>query len=310
MNLKEIFKSQKKFNDLVYEKNLSDVQKEEITKSLSLALHSEVSSLVSNINFKDHKINRKNIDINGLVYESVDAMRYIVSILNLWGVTQDQFISAYSDKDLFLNAQHRIGQNKWCGEPVVIVDVDDVIAEFRESFVSWLYEEYGVVVDKNSSEYYTTTEVKRAGLNPESVFFKFIDKRKFKSIDTCSAMIKSLNKLKMEGYWIHLLTARPGENLLVKYDTYSWIETNKIPYDRIDFSPEKYRWITQSEYYDSSSVVCAIDDSPKHAGEISKHGIPVIVPKKSYNSEVWDSENIVAIDNPELVVDIVKKFSS
>jgi len=63
ISVKELFKSQKEFNDLFYDlESLSDDEKEEITKSLSLALHSEVSSLISAINFKDHKHNRREID--------------------------------------------------------------------------------------------------------------------------------------------------------------------------------------------------------------------------------------------------------
>ena len=301
MNLKTLFNKQKKFNKLFYQKSLTEKEKEEITKTLILSLHTEVSALTSSINFKDHKINKEAVDLNSLLYESVDVLRYLIAILNLWDFSSDDLISAYADKDLFLNARHRSGQNKWCGEPVIIVDVDDVLAEFRECFVEWLENRHGIVVNHSSSEYYTSTDVKNAGLNPEGVFFQFINERSFREIRPCIEMIVALRQLKREGYWIHLLTARPSENPIVKYDTYFWIEENKIPYDRIDFSPEKYRWIAQSEYYDTGKIVCAIDDSPKHSAEIAKHGIPVIVPSKSYNSEVLGVSNITVIDSLSLI---------
>ena len=58
--VKDLFKSQKEFNNLFYDlAQLSDNEKEEITKSLSLALHSEISSLISAINFKERLINVK-----------------------------------------------------------------------------------------------------------------------------------------------------------------------------------------------------------------------------------------------------------
>ena len=41
-----------------------------------------------------------------------------------------------------------------------------------------------------------------------------------------------------------------------------------------------------TKYYDSSSIHFAIDDSPKHATEYAKHGIPVKVPRKSYNKKL------------------------
>jgi hypothetical protein len=310
VKISQLFKDQSKFNNLFYEKGMTEKEKEEITKGLALALHSEVSSLVSSLNFKDHKINRKPVDLNNMLYESVDILRYLVSILNLWEISPESLISGLEDKDLFLNVSHRIGQNKWCGEPVVIVDVDDVLAEFRCAFTSWMKLKHGILVNKDSTEYYTTSEVKRAGFNPEDVFFEFIESRGFRDIEVCKDMLKLLNKLKMEGYWIHLLTARPEENPIVKYDTFFWIEKNKIPYDRVDFSPEKYRWITQSEYFDSGRIVCAIDDSPKHASEIAKHGIPVISPSKSYNQELLGKENIRVFESLLDSFDHIKKITN
>jgi len=239
----------------------------------------------------------------------VDVLRYLISILNLWEIPSESLVSAFADKDLFLNVEHRIGQNKWCGEPVVIVDVDDVLANFRSSFTSWLGSYYGVSVSEDSKEYYTTSEVKEAGLNPEEVFFKFIEERGFRSIEPCVEMLTVLKKLKMNGYWIHLLTARPSENLIVKYDTFYWVEKNRVPYDRLSFSPEKYRWITQSEYFDSGKIVCMIDDSPKHASEIAKHGIPVLVPSKTYNTEVHRKDNIHVFYHPSECLNYIEKKS-
>ena len=310
MKISQLFKDQQRFNNLFYEKGMTEKEKEEITKGLALALHSEVSSLVSSLNFKDHKVNRNPVDLNNMLYESVDILRYLISILNLWEISPDSLISGFEDKDLFLNVSYRIGQNKWCGEPVVIVDVDDVLAEFRSAFTSWMKTEHGIIVSKDSTEYYTTSEVKQAGFNPEEVFFEFIESRGFRDIDVCENMLTLLNKLKMEGYWIHLLTARPSENPIVKYDTFFWIEKNKIPYDRIDFSPEKYRWITKSEYFDSGKIVCVIDDSPKHASEIAKHGIPVISPDKSYNQELHGKANIRVFESLLDSFDYIKKITN
>ena len=69
MNLKTLFNKQKKFNKLFYQKSLTEKEKEEITKTLILSLHTEVSALTSSINFKDHKINKEAVDLNRLLYE-------------------------------------------------------------------------------------------------------------------------------------------------------------------------------------------------------------------------------------------------
>ena len=54
VTIKDLFELQKRFNDIFYNMNdLKSGEREEITKSLTLALHTEVSSLISAINFKD-----------------------------------------------------------------------------------------------------------------------------------------------------------------------------------------------------------------------------------------------------------------
>jgi hypothetical protein len=294
--IEDLFSLQKKFNDIFYDMdNLQRGEREEITKSLTLALHTEVSSLISAINFKDHRQNKKDVDEHKILFESVDVFRYLISILNIWDITPEKFTEAFTDKDLFLHTRYRINSHKWEGQDVIIVDLDDVIIEFRNGFLSWLHDTYGIFVDSESKEYYTTSEVKAAGLNPEKVFFDFINDGGLKSLDCDLEMIEAINSLREEGYWIHLLTARPKENLVCHYDTYRWIESSSLKYDRLDFSSEKYRWCTQSEYFDSSSIVCAIDDSAKHSAEYAKHGIPVILPSKSYNTEVHGMDNIIVL---------------
>ena len=78
-----LFSVQKKFNQKLYGDNLSDKEKAEITKTLSLCLHSEVSELMQSVTFKDHHIQTDNIDKVKMLFESVDVVRYVIAILNL-----------------------------------------------------------------------------------------------------------------------------------------------------------------------------------------------------------------------------------
>ena len=75
-----LFSVQKKFNQKLYGDNLSDKEKAEITKTLSLCLHSEVSELMQSVTFKDHHIQTDNIDKVKMLFESVDVIRYVIAI--------------------------------------------------------------------------------------------------------------------------------------------------------------------------------------------------------------------------------------
>ena len=292
--IKDLFSSQKEFNDLFYDlSSLTDIEKEEITKSLSLALHSEVSSLISAINFKDHRHNRKEIDKTRILFESVDSFRYLLAILNIWEISSDEFLNAFEDKNTFLNLRYEHGKRAWNGQPVVIVDMDDVIADFRSNFSSWVENKYNIEIDVESPEYYFINDLTRHDINPEGVFLEFVSQGGFRTLTIVPGANQFLQKLRDEGYWIQLLTARPSDNIRCFYDTYGWLKDNDIVFDRLSFSSEKFRWCANSEYYDSDSIKFAIDDSPKHATEYVKHGIKCYVPEKSYNTEVWEKEGII-----------------
>lgn len=296
MDIKTLFEIQKSFNNNFFNLgDLTDSEKEEITKSFCLALHAEVSELVSSLNYKQHKNKDKDVKIEKVLFESVDVVRYVLAILNLWEIPDSDFISAFSDKDNYLNMTLDQSKKKWEGQPVLIVDLDDVLIHFRSGFISWLGEKYNIVVPEDSKEYYTSREVKEAGLNPETVFFNFLKDRKLKTLEPNLEMINVINELKDEGFWIQLLTARPKNESICLYDTFTWIKNSNLNFDEIDFSGEKYRWCAKSKYFDSSSIVCAIDDSPKHASEYAKHNIPVVVPSMHYNQEIANMKNVFMV---------------
>ena len=306
-----IFKMQKLFHEKIYGEieQLTSVEKEEITKTLLLALHQKASALADTIHYKDHHNRSSKPDVNNLTYESVDVVRYAIAIMNTWGIDPDRFLEAYKEKDDYLALDNDLNQKKWEGQPVVIVDMDDVIVDFRSNFANWLKTKFNVSADVNSKEYYFIDALTKTGLNPEAVFIDFLNQGGFKKLTIVSGIWDALSALRDKGYWIHILTARPDENLRCKYDTYSWIKEHRLPVDRVSFSSEKFRWCANSQYYDADAIVCAIDDSPKHAREYAKHGLTCLVPLKSYNESISDLR-IIHYTNSHHIITLVENLST
>ena len=282
---------QKKYNQKIIGQNLSSKEIELHTQQLALCAHAELSSLVNATNFKKHHGNLESVDRDNILFESIDVLRYIHAIQNLWNITGEEVEKAYLSKDAYLNSRRKIDNHKWPGNKVVIVDMDDVIVDFRKSFAAWLKKEYDIFVDVESEEYYFITALAKAGVNPELVFDKFINMDGFLELEVVPGAKEFISSLRAMGYWIQILTARPEENLRCMYNTYQWLHNHGIVYDDVAFSAEKFRWCAKSKYYDSESIAFAIDASPKHASEYSKHGINVKVPVKSYNKTIT-GENI------------------
>ena len=297
---KHMLETQRLYNEQIVGKSedLSQKQISKITQENVLCAHAELSSLVNATNYKNHHAHSEPLaNRNTVLYETVDVIRYMMATLNTWGITSGEFEKAFNKKDIYLNKHYELQQKKLDGkQPVAIVDIDDVLANFREGFASWLFNNFGVKPDVNSKEYYFISELTQINLNSETVFKMFLDDEGFEGLHPDQVNVRLLNRLKKEGYWIHLLTARPEEELQCLYDTYYWIVKQAIPCDAISFSPEKFRWCAKSKYYDSGAIKFAIDDAPKHAEDYAKHGIKCLVPLKSYNEHL-QHKNIFHFDN-------------
>ena len=297
--MKNLFKLQKLYNDKIYKNSSLDLKElEVITQSLGLCAHAELSELISATRYKKHHADHDvEVDKTKILYESVDVIRYIMAILNLWEIDSDSFENAFMKKDTYLNERKRIDDNPWQGQPVAIVDMDDVLVEFRTGFAKWLNVRKNIFPDVESKEYYFIDALAKSGENPEGVFEEFIADHGFCDWLEPNPDAKNfLSELKEAGYWIHILTARPDDNLNCFYDTFDWLNRHNLYFDDISFSAEKFRWCAKSKYYDAGAIKFAIDDSPKHATEYATHGLLCYVPKKPYNEKQWNINGVVPYD--------------
>lgn len=294
MKIKNLFQDQQIFSSMIEDipEVLSEKCRDDLTKTLSLALHKEVSDLVSATWYRSHTLRSINPDPDKILFESVDVIRYAIAIMNAWNISPEAFEDAWRSKDNYLSLSKKIEKSVWAGQKVAIVDMDDVLCEFRGCFSKWLGENHNVIADVDSEEYYFIDALEKAGVNPEGIFADFISDNGFLLLDPVKGAANFMKSLRDRGYFVHILTARPGDNLRCFYNTFEWLSKNNIYFDRVDFASEKLRWCMQSEYWASGSIEFAVDDSPKHAAEYAKHGVEVFLPRKPYNKEVQDLENI------------------
>jgi len=294
-NLPAALKRQADFSSLFFDNDkISLEQKKELLKTFILSLHSETTGICEAIDYKEHRLQNKPVDVQKILYKSVDAYRYILAMLNLWGISASTFEMALAQKDDFLHYRHNLSQKKWEGQPVALFDMDDVLAEFRKSFCGYVTTLTGHFIDPESDEYYNVREFKRLNINSENFFKNFIDGHGFLLLERNDQYFKLLQHLKSQGYWIQIVTARPETNLTCFYDTYSWLSRHGVDADGVAFTPEKFVWLSEQPFYVRGRYF-AVDDSAKHAAEYAKHGVVTIVPEKPYNKEVNGVNNVVYV---------------
>jgi len=311
LKFKQMLEMQRQYNKIIVGRSdqLSQELKEKITQENVLCAHAELSALVNATNYKNHHSHSEPVaNRSTVLYETVDVIRYMMATLNTWGVTSKEFENAFLKKDIYLNKHLELQEKEWDGtQPVAIVDIDDVLANFRDGFANWLNKKFGVMPDVNSKEYYFITALSKIKLNSEAVFKMFLEDEGFANLTIDTDNLELLWQLKHKGYWIHLLTARPEEELQCLYDTYFWINQQNIPCDAISFSPEKFRWCAKSKYYDAGAIKFAIDDAPKHAEDYAKHGIKCLVPLKTYNEHL-KHKNIHHFNNYYSAISVIKEI--
>jgi len=298
-NLSVALSRQSEFSSLFFDcNNMSVKQKQEMLKTFVLSLHAESTGIADAVNYKDHRMLPDSVDLQKILYKSVDAYRYVLAILNLWGISSSTFESALQQKDEFLHYRNFLSKKTWKGEPIVLFDLDDVLAEFRDEFCKFVTQGSGVFIDPSSNEYYNITTFKNHGLSNENYFRNFVDNHGFLRLGLNSKYFKFMQALKQEGFWVQILTARPSENSSCFYDTYSWLYRNSIPADSVAFAPEKFAWFANQPNY-SVAKCFAVDDSAKHSAEYVKHGVPCLVPQKTYNSEVNGLKDIIYVKDDD-----------
>jgi hypothetical protein len=302
MDLHDILSRQRQFSDLFFDsRTFSETEREQMTKSFALELHSEVSDLVSSINFKGHRNDRKMPDRTKVLYEGIDVLRYLMAIMNVWEISAEEIKDAFNDKDAYLHFRQTLSQRHWDGRPVAILDVDDVLADFRRSFFDWLADSRGVSISHDCPEYYAASAAAELGQNTEQLFKDFISERQLRVIPPTPDAVAFTRVLRERGYWIQLLTARPADNPLCLFDTARWLQISGIEFDDVAFSGEKFRWIAQSQF--PNHIAFCVDDSPKHAAEFASHGLKTFSPSQPYNQALLKQESVFMVENLLQIID-------
>jgi hypothetical protein len=253
--LKLMWEMQRRFSELHYDVGeMSEDTREAKTRELALALHHEVSKLISCVNFRGHHTQTLPVERDRILYEAVDAIRYAMAICNLWEFDDIDFVNAWNDKDHYLNKQHHLQNLKWTGQPVFIWDIDDVLADFRQGFSLWIQNTKNIPVDPQCKEYFFIEQLELTGYSSLDLYDEFIRARGISTLPVNPA-VHVVNELYDCGAWIHLVTARPNDNLICKYDTYRWLEIAGVKYHGLNFTGEKLAYVTRTPYSIDNKIV-------------------------------------------------------
>jgi dimeric dUTPase (all-alpha-NTP-PPase superfamily) len=105
--IQNLWNIQKRFtSNFVDFERLSDQKtRESLTKDYFVALMPELSEVLNEINYKQHKAN-KPVDRDKLLEELIDVFKYYLNILLMWDITPREFVEMFKRKSKIVSQQY------------------------------------------------------------------------------------------------------------------------------------------------------------------------------------------------------------
>jgi hypothetical protein len=141
--LEDLWNKQKVFTEFVLNtldtpiEKLTDEDRTRLTKEYIEYLHSELVEVLNNTPWKKHRYTGV-ADRRALVEELVDVQKFLWGLMQIWGVSLDELTTAFNEKSTVVeqrfNQEHILPK---LFNNVVLVDIDNVLADWDEGFGKW-----------------------------------------------------------------------------------------------------------------------------------------------------------------------------
>jgi FMN phosphatase YigB (HAD superfamily) len=245
---------------------MTDLDRIEWTRQYLLSIHAEASEVLNCMPWKKHrKTSIKDLSRGNLMIELIDVQKYLWGLMQVWGMTPEEFEQVYNDKSF--EVEHRWIQeheleNIETLENIVIIDIDGVLNDYPQCFYRWITTAYGAsAMDgllQDRARYETMKDEYRASGAKRTL-----------PVDNDSRA--ALKILKRKGIPIVLLTDRPYmKSKRISYDTMAWLDASDIPYDYLFWSYGQSKTHIVKKV---KSVLFMIDDKPKTCQQFHALGI-------------------------------------
>jgi hypothetical protein len=246
------------------------------TKEFTLMAFNELSSVLDKIHFKIHR--REDVRENrpAVLEELTDVWKYLLSMMQVWDVTPEEFIEMYWRKSMVVRQRFSEEFLKQIKGPCAIVDIDNVLCDYVDGFLDWIDETYSELsenvacVDRTS--YLTCHSLQIDDQRWQEIKHHFRTsgaKSRLPLINGAQAFMESLKRL---GLTIVVLTSRPIDQYPNMYaDTLEWLSWHDLPYDHVWWSPDKKEKVL--EHGIRHLVKFAVDDELRFCERLADLGI-------------------------------------
>lgn len=275
-------------------KLMSAAMLELAVKDTVLGLSEELGKLSKHVgNHKSYAATTEHDKYN-VTEDCADIFKYLIVIAQLFGITPDGMFEVFKEKTGVV--RDKVKRKSVCLDretPVIVVDIDNVIADLSK----W---------DANVQEHSNVPVNQKTVKMLEALKEEFYHDGGFRDLEPVSGAVEGMKTLKKLGWTLVLISARPYWLYKRIYaDTLFWLEKHDVPHDLLVFNKDKAEAIYEDIFPAAPKYM--LEDRHKHAVEVAKYGIPVLLLDWPYNAEVEDTNMITRVNDWADIVSIVGK---
>lgn len=277
-------------------------EKEQWTQRWLLNIMSELDEVLREINWKDHKKERKEVILSNLVEEFIDITKFATGLFQLWGISYSEYKDEFMRKSFVVEQKYKQEKDfdllnkdsKICG-----IDLDGVLFDWPAFFLEFIEK---VTYQK----FETIKEVKKVLGQKQYDTLKHMyrqsgQKAKMRPKEYAIELTKTLKSL---GYQIVILTSRPYEKYNRIYaDTLEALKVNKFDYNVIFWDKNKCNKIIK----EIPQIRFLIEDEIGQALSVAQSGYKVFLLKSEFSNHV-EHENIIRVKNNLDLINKIKEM--
>ena len=289
----------------------------EWSRTYILAAHAELSEMLETVpQWKPHRRNPVEEPFNRYAFleEGVDVFNYLLSAMLMADISPDEFYQVWRGKLDVLEQRfyQEVTSPLMEGEPAVMLDIDGVIADYRDGFLRFCEPklEHDLQGRVDPSNHY---ELEREmGIKPEAyrtLKEAFIEEGMLRVLPRFGSA-RSLFDVAAKAGRVLVVSSREGDTDRKIYrDTLFWLKNNFPEHEFVlHFTRNKSDWVRRT----GVQLLAAVEDEPKTALRLALEfpEARVLVPALGYNESLRDADaaNLHRTNTQEIVT-LLEGFS-
>lgn len=294
--LSKIWNQQKRYNEKIFSIEKTK-DKEYWSRQYLLGITSQIGEVLDEIHWKRNRKeeNKKAIPLN-VLDEIADITKFTLSLAQVWGFSQDELLNAIFEKGEILDFRLQMEfKESLENKTILITDIDGTLADYRYSFLMWLYDLKGITPSSEAKTLLLDDSLELRYPLYYALKQEFEENGGYRNLKIYPEVHDLLNSFAASGGYIIAVTARPVRTYKrIFKDTLHWFKINNLPINELHTMNEER--ILLADSLSRNNKVILWEDNPDMLQRASKSDIKIFARKQLYNKDLANIKNIEIVD--------------